>query len=150
MNEHMSMGEHIFRFKIALGTVADVRRALPLLSDDLTLPFSYLCNIPLDASEQPGAERGTELVQLEAQGNVHVEAIKRSEDGEALVVRLAERGGTEATATLSLLDCAPLTTTFKPYQMKTLRFQREGSEALVRECDLLERPVGGWRSAQCR
>ena len=142
MNEHMSLGEHIFRFKIALGKAGEVRRTLPLLSDDLTLPFSYLCSVPLDASEQPGAEQGTELMQLESTGNVHVEAVKRSEDGEALVVRLAERGGEEATATLSLLDTAPVTATFGRYQTKTLRFRREAGEVVARECDLLERPLG--------
>ncbi|MBN2451437.1 MAG: hypothetical protein JXR77_13680 [Lentisphaeria bacterium] len=141
MNEHMSLGEHIFRFRVAVGTEAEVRQALPFHADDLTLPFSYLTNIPLDPCAEAGAEAGTRLLEFEGDGQVHLEAIKRSEDGRALVVRLAERGGRPAAVTLRLHGAPPLAVTFGPYQMQTFRFERGAAGVLAAACDLLERPL---------
>jgi len=141
MQEHMDLGEHIFKFKLAFGNVEQVRRDLPLLSDDLALPFSYLCNIPLNASDQPGVECGTELVQLDTAGQVHLETIKRSEDSNGLIVRLVERGGSKAEASLCLLNASAMGLSFAPYEIKTLRFERNDKQVTAAECDLLERPL---------
>jgi len=141
MQEHMDLGEHIFRFKISFGATDQVRRGLPLLTDDLALPASYLCSLPLDASDKPGVERGTELVRLETGDNVHLEAIKRSEDGTALIARLVERGGEAASASLTLLGGGTASASFRPYEMKTFRFRRDGGEVTATECDLLERRI---------
>ena len=139
LNEHMSLGEHCFRFKLVCGQADEVQQLLPLLSDDLTLPFSTLTNIPLDAADKPGAEQGTELLRLDTVDNVHLEAIKQSEDGRALIVRLAERGGNKADATLVLRNANPVPLQFSPFEMITLRFERDANGIRARRCNLLER-----------
>ncbi len=138
VQEHMDLGEHQYRFKLAFGGVAAVRTQLPMLADDLMLPASYHCSLPLDPSKAPGLPRGEEPVRLESDGQVHLEALKQSEDGKALIVRLAERGGKPAKATLHVQGAKPLKTKFTPYQMKTFRFTK-GGEAV--ECNLLEEPM---------
>ena len=62
--------------------------------------------------------------------------MKVSEDGSALVVRLAERGGAAATARLEVPGAASMELAFRGYEMKTLRVERGGS---LQKCDLLER-----------
>lgn len=138
IQEHMDLGEHLYQFKLAFGPVAGVRAQLPMLADDLTLPFSYHVSLPLNASAACGLPRGEEPVRLESEGQVHLEAMKQSEDGRALIVRLAERGGAPAKATLHLQHAKSAHLQFTPYEMKTLRFER-GAEAV--ECNLLEEPL---------
>jgi len=69
--------------------------------------------------------------------NVVVSAVKKSEDGDDLIVRCYETAGREATATLNLgLVNRRWTGTFRPSEIKTLRVPLAGGE--IREVNLLE------------
>ena len=58
-----------------------------------------------------------------------------SEDGEALVIRIAERGGSSVSALVEAQDLEALTCEFRAYEMKTFR----SDKVKWIECDLLER-----------
>ena len=139
LGEHMDLGEHIYHFRLLFGALDAVVAERQLATDDLTLPLSYHCSLPLDGSDRPGLPAGTPSVQLDrlhGEGRVHLEAMKVSEDGAGLVVRLAERAGASATARLEVPGAASMELAFRGYEMKTLRVERGGS---LRECELLER-----------
>ena len=69
--------------------------------------------------------------------NVVVSVVKKSEDGDDLIVRCYETAGREAKATLDLgLVNRRWTGTFRPLEIKTLRVPRDGGE--IREVNVLE------------
>ncbi len=154
LGEHMDLGEHRYRFRLLFGPTGEVAAQRQLAVDDLNLPFSSHTSVPLDASNRDGATAGSDLVRLTptgGEGAVHLEAMKVSEDGSALVVRLAERAGAEAGVTLAVDGVEPAALAFRPYEMKTLRCDKEGGGAAMRswvECDLLERPLSGAAGAE--
>jgi alpha-mannosidase len=148
LGEHMDLGEHRYRFRLLFGDAASVTTERQLAVDDLNLPFSNHTSVPLKASDRTGVEPGTTLVDLsnEGKGLVHLEAMKVSEDGRALVVRLAERAGAAASARIRVDGIEPADLSFRPYEMKTLRCEKDADATAERrwvECDLLERPLHG-------
>ncbi len=142
MQEFMSLGEHIFRFKLAFGAHAKVRAVLPALVEDLVMPIAYHCSLPLNAAGVQGLRNGEDVIRIDTDGVVRLEALKQSQDGQSLVVRLVERGGAGANATLVLAGENVLTAAFRPYEMKTFRLDRTAGRTASQECDLLERPLG--------
>ena len=69
--------------------------------------------------------------------NIVVSVVKKSEDGDDLIVRCYETDGRGATATLDLgLVNRRWTGTFRPLEIKTLRVPRNGGE--IREVNVLE------------
>lgn len=149
LGEHMDLGEHRYRFRLLFGRADAVAAERQLAVDDLNLPFSSHASVPLDACERAGAPVGTDIVALTrtgGEGVVHLEALKVSEDGRALVARLAERTGAGARVTMTVAGADPAALAFRGYEMKTLRRDRDAAEAGPRrwvECDLLERPLSG-------
>lgn len=147
MGDHMDLGEHRYRFRILFGARDGVVSQRQLAADDLALPFSYHCSIPLGPSGEPGLETGVEpflVTRIAGTGLVHMEAMKVSEDGVALVVRLAERTGARTCVRIDGHGVAPLELEFRAYEMKTIRCEKTSDQTAVPrwiECDLLERPL---------
>ena len=139
VGEHMDLGEHAYRFKLAFGPVAAVQNELPFLADDLMLPQSYLFSLPLNGVAEPGLTQGEDIVKLESDGLVKLEAMKQSDDGKALIVRVVEKGGKAAKATLHLPLAGEVKLSFTPFQMKTLRFEKVNGKVTQTETNLLER-----------
>jgi alpha-mannosidase len=67
----------------------------------------------------------------------HVTAatVKRAEDGDALIVRLFENEGQEADATVTLRGLPAIEVKVRPWELKTLRVERDGT---WQEVNLLE------------
>lgn len=160
LGEHMDLGEHRYRFRLLYGPAEEIRAGCPLSADDVTLPFSYHCSVPLGASQRNGLKAGVaacSLTRIDGCGSVHAEAIKVSEDGGALVLRLVERTGSEAGVRVSLPPLQPFELMFRPFEIKTIRVEkaaggtgrspdrrgtgRSPGRPSWSECDLLERPL---------
>ncbi len=147
LGEHMDIGEHLYRFRVLFGPTDAVVAERQLAADDLTLPFSYHCSVPPAASDRPGLDPGAATISIArcgGEGRVHLEALKVSEDGEALVLRLAERSGDEARVRITAPGIEPLECGFGLYEMKTFRAEKprgRSSISVWRECDLIERPI---------
>jgi alpha-mannosidase len=88
-----------------------------------------------------GIHRGTQPLSASFMSvdvpNVVVSVVKKSEDGDDLIIRCYETAGREAKATLDLgLVNRHWTGTFRPLEIKTLRVPRKGGE--IREVNVLE------------
>lgn len=147
LGEHMDLGEHSYRFRLLFGRAAQVLSERQLAVDDINIPFSNHTSVPLDASDRSGVSPGDGLVEISQTGGdgvVHLEAMKVSEDGDALIVRLVERSGAPAGIRLAMQDITTAELAFRPFEIKTLRCKKDPmSEQCWVECDLLERPSGG-------
>jgi alpha-mannosidase len=72
--------------------------------------------------------------------NVILAVLKKSEDGDAIVVRGYETAGQRTKAAIRLpFVKQPIGTVFSPHEIKTLRIDRESGSAI--EVDLLEEPM---------
>lgn len=139
MGEHMDLGEHIFRFFLRVGRRADVRRDLPALADDLTMPPAAHVHVPLGPDAKAGLAPGRNLVEASGAG-VHLAALKQSEDGRALVARVVETRGRRTRGALRVPGLPrPAALRFAPYEIKTIRIERGRTRCTWKECDLLER-----------
>jgi alpha-mannosidase len=147
LGDHMDLGEHRYRFRILFGTSEAILAERQLAADDLCLPFSYHCSVPLGASVKPGLEAGSAPLVLEAvsgNGLVHLEALKVSEDGTALIMRMAERKGYRTVVRVEAHGISPVQLEFRPYEMKTMRAEKDAPGQKIPtwiECDLLEQPI---------
>ena len=73
-----------------------------------------------------GDKADPSLLQI-SPSSIRLLACKQSFDGQALVVRLQEATGQATPASLKLVGMtAPATLAFKPYEIKTLRLERNG------------------------
>jgi len=141
LSEHMDLGEHMYKFFLRFGDAQNVRADLPSLAADLTMPPAAYIHIPIGATDVDGLAAGTDTVRVEGD-NVHLAALKQSEDGKALIVRLVETAGGKTRATLyapGLKGAAALA--FTRYEIKTVRITRQKGACSWVECDLLERPL---------
>jgi len=137
-HDFMDLGESRFRFGLLPGMAASIGGAMVHLTERLTLPPAALVHYPLGISESEGIPSGQALISLEGEG-LELGAMKRSEDGHDLIVRIVERGGRKTTGSLSISGIAsPYRLWLSPYEIRTLRISRSGA---FYECDLLERPL---------
>ena len=154
LGEHMDLGEHRYRFRLLIGQDADVIPQRQLSADDLSLPLSNHTSVPLGPSHKVGVSPGRSLLvltPLSGDGHVHMEALKASADKAGLVIRLAERAGAATRVRLELADVESADLDFRPYEMKTLRCEKnaDGRQGWT-EVDLLERPPVGMQDAWIR
>ena len=118
------LGVHEIRLFVVSGDPDDVRRRLPMLADWMSSPPFALAHLPIGAKAATGS-----FLSLEPQ-NVRLLACKRSEDGKALVLRLQEKAGIRTRARLDLSGLGrrrPARLMFRPFEIKTLRLERDGS-----------------------
>jgi alpha-mannosidase len=121
--KHMDQGEHDFRVLLIAGDPADVVRAVPGLADWLSAPPYALAHFPI-GDETPGQR---EIMSVEP-GNIRLIACKRSWDANALIMRFQEAVGEETKGSVRLMyPDISVRLVFKPYEIKTIRFERDGS-----------------------
>jgi alpha-mannosidase len=121
---------------------------MPGLADHLAAPPAAYAHLPYDASCVTAVET---LLSLKP-ANIRLLACKRSWDGEALIVRLQEAVGKRTKAELCIMPAAAapfqerrhasqesghepevnIPMTFAPFEIKTLRIEKDGSAAAVR------------------
>ncbi len=134
----MDTGESRFKMALVALPAKAVRARLLRLTERISLPVSHLIHYPLSASPVSGIEAGTRMIEIEGSG-VELGAIKPSEQGDSLIVRLVERGGRSTVAFLSIGTCVEqYPVNFEPYEIVTLRLDRDGS---IREVDLMEQEL---------
>ena len=129
------IGVHDIRLLVVSGDPEDVRRRLPGLADWLASPPFALAHLPIGAE----AARNS-FLSLEPQ-NIRLLACKRSEDGKALILRLQEKAGIQTRARLDFSGLGgrrPARLMFRPFEIKTLRLERDGS---IRSVDLIARAL---------
>ncbi len=139
LSDHMDLGEHTFRFFLQFGKTTEVRTNLPVLADDLMMPPTALVHIPLGACPEKGLEPGKNIVWVDGKG-IRLAALKQSDDGEDLIVRLIETTGKKNRGQLHIdgLD-SPVNLSLASFEIKTLRIRRSKGSWTCKECDLLER-----------
>ena len=121
--KHMDRGVHDFRVILLAGDSSDVLRGVAGLADWLSAPPYALAHYPI-GEESPGQR---EIVRLEP-GSVRLIACKRSWDANALIMRFQETVGEATEGIVRLLHPAvPVRLTFRPYQIRTVRFERDGT-----------------------
>jgi alpha-mannosidase len=123
------LGVHDLRLLVVSGDALGVRRRLPALADWLSSPPFALAHLPIGEKALDGS-----LLSLEPD-NIRLLACKRSEDGKGLIIRLQEKAGLKTQALLGLSGVGgrrPARLSFRPYEIKTLRLERNGSISPVR------------------
>ena len=159
IRKFMDLGAHDFRMLLTAGAPDDVKGRLSGLADWLAVPPVAYAHLPVGIGTMPGARKGerirsapstggrtfetTEIVSVGPE-NIRLTALKRSSDGQALVIRLQETAG---VATKARLDLAPsfksgsgplrALISLKPFEIKTLRVDRSGR---IRPAPLLDGP----------
>jgi alpha-mannosidase len=121
--KHMDLGVHDFRVILIAGDTTDVVNAVAGLADWLSAPPYALAHYPV--GNETSGER--EIMSLEP-GNIRLLACKRSWDANALIMRFQEAVGEETEGTVLLRrPSISVRLTFRPYQIKTIRFERDGT-----------------------
>jgi alpha-mannosidase len=132
---HMDQGVHDFRVILIAGDTAEVMSSVTGLADWLSAPPYALAHYPI-GDETPALR---EIMSVEP-GNIRLVACKRSWDANALVVRFQEAVGEEAQGIVRLVN-PPVSVrlTFKPFEIKTIRFERDGT---WNEVTMIEEQLG--------
>jgi alpha-mannosidase len=137
----MDLGIHRLRLLVAAGEADVIRRSVTALADWLACPPFAIAHLPFGRSgkaleRKDEAVREAPVIDEDRQelsllsldpANIRLCACKRSDDREALVLRLHETAGTPTAARLTLFQ--PLRVIgleFKPFEIKTLRVERTG------------------------
>jgi len=132
--KHMDQGVHDFKVLLVAGGTTDIVKALPGLADWLSAPPFALAHYPI-GDENP-VQR--EIMSVDP-GNIRLIACKRSWDANALVMRFQEAVGEETEGIVRLLSpSVSARLKFRPYEIKTIRFERDGS---WREVAMIEEQV---------
>jgi alpha-mannosidase len=145
------IGVHEFSLLITAGVPASVKRMMPGLADHIAAPPAVYAHLPYDARQVQAAES---LLTLRP-SSIRLLACKRSWDGQALIVRLQEAIGRKTRAWFDVKlptseppneeraggeDFGPLqihgplseSMEFKPFEIKTLRVEKDGAWRAVR------------------
>ncbi len=132
------IGVHEFRLLVAAGAPAPTKSMMPGLADHLAAPPAAYAHLPYDAKRTGHAET---LLALKP-SSIRLLACKRSRDGSALIVRLQEAAGKKTKAELEVSLPAgpergrstkvPLPLTLAPFEIRTLRIEKDGSWRAVR------------------
>jgi len=76
--------------------------------------------------------------------NILLSAFKKAEDGSAWILRFYESEGQKTTVTVEMQILGiSFDLPIRPYQIKSVRIEKRGSEYSVFECDGLERKISG-------
>lgn len=132
------IGVHEFRLLVAAGAPAPIKSMMPGLADHLAAPPAAYAHLPYDAKRTGQAET---LLALKP-SSIRLLACKRSWDGSALIVRLQEAVGKRTKGELEVslpasqerrrVTEVPLPLTLAPFEIKTLRIEKDGSWRAVR------------------
>ncbi len=131
-------GVHDIRLALTVGSPMDVRRSLPGLADWLCAPPAVYAHLPFGPAESGRAARETAsdasapLLSVSTPG-LRLLACRRSEDGQALIVRLQESTGRKTKASISFASAGSrraegdgFEAAFAPFEIRTYRLERSG------------------------
>ena len=130
--KYADLGIHDVRLVLMTGPPVDVRRALPGLADWLAAPPAVYAHLPFGTLRKrsltaPRAKKESPTPVIEiAPAGVRLLALKRSWDGQALVVRLQETLGKRTSARLGIAGAGEIRAEFRPFEIITLRIDRAG------------------------
>jgi len=135
------------RFRIVCGTSEALKAGLPLDAAALNQPFTTFfaydtATLPADAPVSPRP-----FVTV-TPAHVALTALKQSEDGQALIVRVQESAGLAAHAQITLEENAPHTVSLAPHQIRSFRVTRQGAGLDWQACNLLEEPLDNTPNGQ--
>jgi alpha-mannosidase len=129
----MDQGVHDVRLLVTAGNLDEVRASVSGLADWLSAPPVAYAHLPFGSPEsvgqRPQGEKRPGFLEVFSlrPASIRLAACKRSGDGEALIVRLHETAGVAANFELKLLFPAQdIGLSFKPFEIKTLRIEKNG------------------------
>jgi len=134
VRKYMDQGVHQVRLLVTAGDPDEVRTWLPGLADWLSAPPIAYAHLPIGIGGEPfrrpspprGAAGFTPLLTVDPP-SLRMTACKRSSDGQALIVRLHEATGRETRGAVVLHHPeSRVSLFFKPFEIKTLRFEKDG------------------------
>ena len=126
VRKFMDQGVHDVRLLVTAGDPDPVRQAVVGLADWLSAPPAVYAHLPIGGAPGNQPRPGLSLLELSPE-SVRLLACKRSSDGAALIVRVQEMAGQDTRAKLRVGGTEqPLALAFNPYEMKTLRLERNG------------------------
>lgn len=127
----MDMGEHVFRFRFHAGPVRDRLESAERESRLLNAGSMSLCCFP----RKNGKDSGSAVVL--SNPAVRLSALKWSEKGDHLIIRLFETTGNPARSDLAIpMYKLDIMLVFRPFEIKTLAFDPGSSQ--IAEVTLLE------------
>ncbi len=129
---YMDQGEHIFSYGIRASEGTWLARSAEQSANRLNIPL-----IALQEYRHGGkyAAEGS-FLNVDAE-NVILTAMKQHEDSEDIIVRIHESDGKRTPVTISIPSIGQsYTGTMQPFEIKTLRFPRNGGECY--EIDMIE------------
>ena len=125
-------GRQIFRMLLVPHAAGWREAGIVRMAEEFTSPVPVLYQ-----GIHPGSRPGSASFLSVDVPNVVVSAVKKSEDGDDIIVRCYETEGRAATATLNLgIVNRRWTGTFRPLEIKTLRVPRAGG--VIHEVNALE------------
>jgi alpha-mannosidase len=120
--KYMDQGVHEVRLLITAGEARGVRESLSGLADWISAPPLAYTHLPIGKHVREKREFLTLLPT-----NMRLMATKRSEDAQALILRLHETAGVSSKATLRLQGIkSSIRLSFKPFEIKTIRIEKSG------------------------
>ena len=128
----MDQGIHDVRLLVIADDPAKVRQRVAGLADWISAPPRVFAHLPIGAGDGTDDQSLSRFLEAIPQ-SVTVLACKPSWDEQALVVRLQETCGARAEL-CHLRDRSVFAFNFRPFEIKTLRLERDGS---LREVDLI-------------
>jgi alpha-mannosidase len=125
-HKYMDQGVHEVRLLLTAGEPESVRRSLPGLADWLSAPPLVYSHLPIGEARKVGVPRRARFLVIEP-ATIRLTALKRSEDGHSLVLRLHETQGKATNGKLALGE-PPVRArlSFAPFELKTIRIDRTG------------------------
>jgi alpha-mannosidase len=134
--KYADQGVHDVRFLVTAGNPRHVLASLPGLSEWLNAPPATYTHLPIGSYGSAASDSAIKDLLSIVPRNVQLTACKQSWDGEALIVRLQEMSGKETAADVRLRQPeTSLRLIFRPFEIKTIRFDRPGE---WREVNLIE------------
>jgi len=132
-NPYLDQGWQEKKFWLVRGRGNYTTLNLPRRSEELQTPAEYVID-----SAHPGKEPWEKSFLSVAPESITVTAVKRSEDGKGIIVRLQEMKGRQAQARIQIpgmeLDWKTL---IGPFEIKTVKITVQGKTRVI-ESDLLE------------
>jgi alpha-mannosidase len=125
--KYMDQGVHDIRLLITGGQPDDVLSTLPAYADWLASTPAVFAHLPI------GSDASASLISVKNPG-IRLLALKRSNDGQALIIRLQESIGRRTKTDLQI-GRKRQTLTFHPFQIITLRVGKNGT---IKNVALLE------------
>jgi alpha-mannosidase len=123
----MDQGVHEVRLLVTAGDPQSVQETVAGLADWLSAPPVVYSHLPIGHRAGETTLPAPSLLEV-SPPSIRLLACQQSPDGAAIIVRLQETAGKSVPANLQFEGMtAPTTLTFKPYELKTMRLERNGA-----------------------